>query len=314
MIEFKPKHYGLVTSLAAVVITVLPVGVFVLIGRSPLLDERRADTKPSAALQELMDSAAENNAVDARVAHVATPVKTAPSSPRFVPLPFSGDTFSAPLTARTSTDPESKTSSSSAGSAATISDSTGNRSGFRGHSGWAAGGMDLSERIASSDVKAIKPRPVDPVPTPVEPPPSERLFPPAYGPMTTTVGEATGHQLQSSSMAGGSLMPFDNSMTTGTSSKPSMDRLKKRKPTESSASLMAAAMEPPEEETSVEMILKNPVESRRARRVENVLAFTNETGWPIAMVRSDLPDSRWWVQQMTAIRGNAFSRSGQLWQ
>lgn len=56
-----------------------------------------------------------------------------------------------------------------------------------------------------------------------------------------------------------------------------------------------------------QVILQQPLESRMVSRMENVVAVTKAQGWPIALVRSDLPDDYWWVQQMVGIRGNAFA-------
>jgi hypothetical protein len=56
-----------------------------------------------------------------------------------------------------------------------------------------------------------------------------------------------------------------------------------------------------------DVILQQPLENRPVGRVENVVAVTRAKGWPIALVRSDLPDDFWWVQQMVGIRGNAFA-------
>ncbi len=56
-----------------------------------------------------------------------------------------------------------------------------------------------------------------------------------------------------------------------------------------------------------DVILQQPLESRPVGRMENVVAVTQAKGWPIALVKSDLPDDEWWVQQMVGIRGNAFS-------
>lgn len=56
-----------------------------------------------------------------------------------------------------------------------------------------------------------------------------------------------------------------------------------------------------------DVILQQPLESRAVTRVENIVAVTKAKGWPIALVRSDLPDDHWWVQQMVGIRGNAFA-------
>ncbi len=55
------------------------------------------------------------------------------------------------------------------------------------------------------------------------------------------------------------------------------------------------------------IILQQPLESRPVERMENVVAVTKAKGWPVALVRSDLPDDEWWVQQMVGIRGNAFA-------
>ena len=56
-----------------------------------------------------------------------------------------------------------------------------------------------------------------------------------------------------------------------------------------------------------DVILQQPLENRRVSRMENLVAVTRAPGWPIALVRSDLPDDHWWVQQMVGIRGNAFA-------
>lgn len=56
-----------------------------------------------------------------------------------------------------------------------------------------------------------------------------------------------------------------------------------------------------------DVILQHPLENRRVARVENLVAVTRAPGWPVALVRSDLPDDHWWVQQMVGIRGNAFA-------
>lgn len=56
-----------------------------------------------------------------------------------------------------------------------------------------------------------------------------------------------------------------------------------------------------------EVILQQPMESRPVSRMENVVALTSGRGIPIALVKSDLPDDHWWVQQMVGYRGNAFA-------
>lgn len=70
---------------------------------------------------------------------------------------------------------------------------------------------------------------------------------------------------------------------------------------------------PPDEPQAVadafieEVVIQTPVESALVSRVENVVAMTGARGWPIALVRSDLPDDVWWVQQVVGIQGNAFA-------
>ncbi|MEZ6062416.1 MAG: hypothetical protein R3C19_18895 [Planctomycetaceae bacterium] len=62
-----------------------------------------------------------------------------------------------------------------------------------------------------------------------------------------------------------------------------------------------------EDETLEDVVLQTPLESNRVDRVENVVGVTRATGWPIALVRSDLPGDDWWVQQMVGINGNSFA-------
>ena len=56
-----------------------------------------------------------------------------------------------------------------------------------------------------------------------------------------------------------------------------------------------------------EVVIQTPVESALVGRVENVVAMTRAKGWPIALIRSDLPDDVWWVQQVIGIQGNSFA-------
>ena len=56
-----------------------------------------------------------------------------------------------------------------------------------------------------------------------------------------------------------------------------------------------------------EVVIQTPVESALVGRVENVVAMTRAKGWPIALIRSDLPDDVWWVQQVVGIQGNSFA-------
>ena len=56
-----------------------------------------------------------------------------------------------------------------------------------------------------------------------------------------------------------------------------------------------------------EVVIQTPVESALVGRVENVVAMTRAKGWPIALIRSNLPDDVWWVQQVVGIQGNSFA-------
>ena len=57
----------------------------------------------------------------------------------------------------------------------------------------------------------------------------------------------------------------------------------------------------------VDVIIQTPLESGRVRKIEDVVAVTSAAGWPIALVRSDIPDDEWWVQQMVTIQGTQFA-------
>lgn len=57
----------------------------------------------------------------------------------------------------------------------------------------------------------------------------------------------------------------------------------------------------------VDVIIQHPLERRPVNKVENLVAATQQPGWPIALVRSDLPDDVWWVQQMVGIRHRSFA-------
>lgn len=56
-----------------------------------------------------------------------------------------------------------------------------------------------------------------------------------------------------------------------------------------------------------DVILQQPLENRRVSRMENLIGVTKAQGWPIVLVRSDLPDDFWWVQQMVGVRGSSFA-------
>lgn len=57
----------------------------------------------------------------------------------------------------------------------------------------------------------------------------------------------------------------------------------------------------------VDVVLQQPFEQRPVQKVENLIATTQEPGWPIALVRSDIPGDAWWVQQMVGIRHRSFA-------
>jgi len=56
-----------------------------------------------------------------------------------------------------------------------------------------------------------------------------------------------------------------------------------------------------------DVLLQSPAAQRPVNRIENVVANTTASGWPIALVKSELPDDVWWVQQMVGIRGKSFA-------
>lgn len=64
---------------------------------------------------------------------------------------------------------------------------------------------------------------------------------------------------------------------------------------------------PLDDEFLEDVAIQTPLESAPVGRVENVVAMTRAKGWPIALIRSDLPDDVWWVQQVVGIQGNSFA-------
>ena len=56
-----------------------------------------------------------------------------------------------------------------------------------------------------------------------------------------------------------------------------------------------------------DVAVQTPLESAPVGRVENVVAISNARGWPVALIRSDLPDDVWWVQQMVGIQAHSFA-------
>jgi hypothetical protein len=56
-----------------------------------------------------------------------------------------------------------------------------------------------------------------------------------------------------------------------------------------------------------DVAIQTPLETQPVGRVENVVAVTRAKGWPVALIKSDLPDDVWWVQQMVGIQGTSFN-------
>ncbi|MEZ6031630.1 MAG: hypothetical protein R3C17_00880 [Planctomycetaceae bacterium] len=56
-----------------------------------------------------------------------------------------------------------------------------------------------------------------------------------------------------------------------------------------------------------DVAIQTPLESAAVNRVENVVAISNARGWPVALIRSNLPDDVWWVQQMVGIQAQSFA-------
>lgn len=73
------------------------------------------------------------------------------------------------------------------------------------------------------------------------------------------------------------------------------------------ANVPASKAKPLDDEFLEEVAIQTPLESAPVGRVENVMAMTRAKGWPIALIRSDLPDDVWWVQQVVGIQGNSFA-------
>jgi hypothetical protein len=56
-----------------------------------------------------------------------------------------------------------------------------------------------------------------------------------------------------------------------------------------------------------DVLIQTPDPDLEVAQVENLVATTNAKGWPIALVRSDIPEDVWWVQQVVGIRGKSFA-------
>ena len=70
----------------------------------------------------------------------------------------------------------------------------------------------------------------------------------------------------------------------------------------------SASEESPLPEGPIEDVaIQTPLETQSVGRVEDVVALTRARGWPVALIKSDLPDDVWWVQQMVGIQGTSFA-------
>lgn len=307
----KPKYYPPLTVLAAALITVLPAGVFVLMGRSPFLDEQQATHPPSVkALNHSDESAATDD--------TTTAVLSGPT-PAVATSSFVDDSFHRPpVTGAPDSTTRARSESDAIGMAESRpqDDTKERRRSLYGVGYWGTEELDLTGRIASSVSRTTKPASAEPVPIPSVI--DDEDFSEDRGTMTRTlagVADVTARMIETPTSFGtmkessGHEMPTNT--TPRTAERRAGSRKRSRKPVAESSSL--ASTQSPQLKTSdnssplVDLILQSPLESRGVQRVENVMAVTNETGWPIALIRSDLPDSRWWVQQITSITGKTFS-------
>lgn len=62
-----------------------------------------------------------------------------------------------------------------------------------------------------------------------------------------------------------------------------------------------------EEKLIEDVLIQSPSVDTPVAQVENLVASTNAKGWPIALVRSDIPEDVWWVQQSVGIQGKSFA-------
>lgn len=69
----------------------------------------------------------------------------------------------------------------------------------------------------------------------------------------------------------------------------------------------ANAEEVDEEKLIEDVLIQTPSVDTPVAQVENLVASTNAKGWPIALVRSDIPEDVWWVQQSVGIQGKSFA-------
>lgn len=73
------------------------------------------------------------------------------------------------------------------------------------------------------------------------------------------------------------------------------------------AGTQSADSDEPDPALIEEVHVTTPVEKIGVAQVENLVASTRAKGWPIALIRSDIPDDVWWVQQVVGIQGNSFA-------
>lgn len=85
---------------------------------------------------------------------------------------------------------------------------------------------------------------------------------------------------------------------------------KEKKPEQKKAEQKKAeepAAEEPDPNQFEDVLIQTPDPDLEVAQVENLVATTNAKGWPIALVRSDIPEDVWWVQQAVGIRGKSFA-------
>lgn len=122
--------------------------------------------------------------------------------------------------------------------------------------------------------------------------------------------QSTGHLAMSKAIASDTKSPMTKrTRRTGTSARSRMDE--ESGPSGVMGTMPAGEMEDPfsSEPNSpiVDVVLQQPFEQRPVQKVENLIATTQQPGWPIALVRSDIPGDAWWVQQMVGIRHRSFA-------
>ncbi len=142
---------------------------------------------------------------------------------------------------------------------------------------------------------------------------------PRRPPVTESYYQATGHlamanQPRVPDLAGPEAAPAQRSVQNDSDSpakKPSENRRGRKSKDEPKKPEATDSLDPDGSgmpETTIEDVaIQTPLETHRIGRVENVVGLTRAKGWPIALVKSDLPDDVWWVQQMVGVQGTSFA-------